>query len=54
MMSRENIAADVMSELCTKGAGELADMIRTRQVTSTEVVDAHLARIDEVNPASTR
>lgn len=37
-------------ELCTKGAGELAAMIATGQVTSTEVVDAHLARIDEVNP----
>ena len=40
-----------MNELCSKGAGELADMIRSRQVTSGEVIEAHLARIDEVNPA---
>jgi amidase len=39
-----------MSELCSKGAGELAAMIRARQVTSREVVDAYLARIEEVNP----
>jgi amidase len=42
---------NVASELCTKGAGELASMIRARDVTSTEVVDAYLARIEEVNPS---
>jgi len=40
-----------MNELCTKGAGELAAMIRTHRVTSREVVDAYLARIEEVNPS---
>lgn len=40
-----------MNELCTKGAGELAAMIRDRQVTSREVVDVHLARVAEVNPS---
>lgn len=40
-----------MNELCSKGAGELAAMIRARQVTSREVVDAYLARIEEVNPS---
>ena len=39
-----------MNELCSKGAGELAGMIASGEVTSTEVVDAHLARIEEVNP----
>lgn len=39
-----------MHELCTKGATELASMIRTREVTSTEVVEAYLARVGEVNP----
>jgi amidase len=39
-----------MNELCTKGAAELARMIRSRQVTSTEVIEAYLARIGEVNP----
>ena len=39
-----------MNDLCTKGAGELAGMIASGEVTSTDVVDAHLARIEEVNP----
>ena len=43
-----------INELCTKGAAELAAMIRDRKVTSREVIDAHLARIAEVNPASMR
>ena len=38
-----------MNELCTKSAAELARMIRSRQITSTEVVEAYLARIKEVN-----
>jgi amidase len=33
------------------GAGELAAMIAGGQVSSSEVVEAHLARIDAVNPA---
>jgi amidase len=39
-----------MNELCGKGAGELAGMIASGEVTSTEVVEAHLDRIEEVNP----
>jgi amidase len=39
-----------MNELCGKGAGELAGMIARREVTSSEVIDAHLARIADVNP----
>jgi amidase len=39
------------SELWREGAGDLAKLIRTRQVSSREVVEAHLARIAEVNPA---
>lgn len=38
-----------MNELCGKGAGDLATMIATGEVTSTEVIDAHLARIADVN-----
>jgi amidase len=38
-----------MDELCTKGAAELAAMIRSGAVRASDVVDAHLARIDEVN-----
>lgn len=39
-----------MDALYTKGAGELARMIATGEVTSTEVIEAHLARIAAVNP----
>ena len=39
-----------VSELWKFGANELAAMIASKQVSSREVVDAHLARIEEVNP----
>ncbi len=39
-----------MNELCSKGAVELAGLIASRKVMSGDVVDAYLARIDEVNP----
>ncbi|HKR71813.1 MAG TPA: amidase [Streptosporangiaceae bacterium] len=38
-----------MSELWRKGAVELATMIRNREVSSREVVQAHLDRVDAVN-----
>ena len=38
-------------ELWRRGALELAGMIARKEVSSREVVDAHLARIDAVNPA---
>ena len=38
------------NELWRKGALELAGMIARRDVSSREVVEAHFARIDEVNP----
>jgi amidase len=37
-------------EICFTTATELATMIRSRQVSVTEVVQAHLAQIDRVNP----
>jgi len=37
-------------ELWRKGALELAELISTGKGSSVEVVDAHLARMDEVNP----
>ena len=40
-----------MTELWQLGALELADRIRTRDVSSREVLDAHLARIEAVNGA---
>ena len=39
-----------MNELWTKSAGDLARMIRARTVSAREVIDAHLGRIDMVNP----
>ena len=39
-----------MSELWRKGAVELATMIRDREVSSREVIQAHLDRIEAVNP----
>lgn len=40
-----------MEALWTFGANELARMIASKQVSSREVIDAHLARIEQVNPA---
>jgi amidase len=40
-----------VSELWRKGAVELAALIRDREVSSREVVQAHLDRIEAVNPA---
>jgi len=39
-----------MSELWRRSAVDLAAMIRIREVSSREVVQAHLDRIGEVNP----
>jgi Asp-tRNA(Asn)/Glu-tRNA(Gln) amidotransferase A subunit family amidase len=39
-----------VSELWRKGAVELAALIRDREVSSREVVQAHLDRIEAVNP----
>ena len=40
-----------MTELWRKSATELAGMIASKAISSTEVVDAHLARIAAVNPS---
>ncbi|MDQ1423558.1 MAG: amidase, partial [Acidimicrobiaceae bacterium] len=39
-----------MADLWAHTAGELAAMIAGKEVSSAEVVDAHLARIEAVNP----
>src|ERR1700704_4129139 len=39
-----------MPELIYKSATELAKLIRDKQVSPTEVLEAHIARIDAVNP----
>ncbi|ONI81477.1 amidase [Actinosynnema sp. ALI-1.44] len=40
-----------MSDLCFLSAGELVAMMARRQVSAREVLDAHLDRIERVNPA---
>ena len=39
-----------MDEVIYSSAAELARAIRGGELSSTEVVEAHLARIEEVNP----
>jgi amidase len=39
-----------MMELWKRSAKELAALIASKQVSSTEVVGAHLSRIEAVNP----
>ncbi len=39
-----------MNELCNRSAVDLAELLATRQVSCVEVMDAHLAQIDRVNP----
>jgi amidase len=41
----------VSDELTAKSAGELANLIRSRAVSPVEVVEAHLRRIERLNPA---
>src|SRR5258707_15783991 len=40
-----------MSEIWQLSAAEMAHRIARRELSSAEVVDAHLARIDAMNPA---
>ena len=39
-----------ITELWRMGATELAEAIRSRKISSQEVIEAHLRRIEEVNP----
>ena len=39
-----------MDSLCRKSATDLADLIRKKETSSKEVVEAHFNRISEVNP----
>jgi amidase len=40
----------MMDDLCRRSATELAQLIRDKKVSPTEVLEAHLAAIEEVNP----
>ncbi|MGY1615978.1 amidase [Geodermatophilus sp. SYSU D00691] len=39
------------AELCSRPATELAGLVRTREISARELLDAHLDRIERVNPA---
>jgi len=45
------MTAATTTELWSISATELAEAIRTKQASSAEVVEAHLRRIEAVNPA---
>ena len=38
------------TDLCFKSATELAKLVRTKEISATELLEAHLAQIDRVNP----
>src|ERR671921_2773877 len=40
----------MQDELCSRPATELAALVRSRQVSARELLDAHLDRIERVNP----
>ena len=40
-----------MTDLCFHTAADLVWLIAAREISAVEVMDAHLARIEEVNPA---
>jgi amidase len=42
---------DSSDELCLRPATELATMVRAREISARELIDAHLERIDRLNPA---
>ncbi|HEY1909828.1 MAG TPA: amidase [Vicinamibacterales bacterium] len=43
-------ADEVTSDICSQSAVDLARLLRTKKVSAREVVDAHLAQIERVNP----
>jgi amidase len=50
-MARSLMVSTVSDELTTKSASELVALIRARAVSPVEVAEAHLCRIEQVNPA---
>ena len=42
---------DTSSELCLSTATELAEQIATKQISCREVIEAHIARIESINPS---
>ncbi len=50
LVVKHHLFCDIMDKLIFKSTTELAGTIRTGEVSSKEVVDAYLQRIEEVNP----
>ncbi len=44
------IGTSEAEDLCRLGAVAMADMLRRREISATELITAHLSRIDQVNP----
>ena len=58
-MSVESAGVDAQStsagtELCYSSAVDLAARLRKKEISARDVMAAHLARIEQVNPRSTR
>src|SRR5215469_14410513 len=49
--TRDLSGENLMAELWAKSACELAELVRAREVSAREVIEAHLDRIGQVNPA---
>ncbi|MFD2091241.1 amidase [Blastococcus deserti] len=45
------VTTTATDDLCLRPATELAAMLRAREISARELLDAHLARIDRLNPA---
>ena len=50
MIGSVQAAAEASGDITSKSASELADAIRSKKLTSTAIVEAHLDRIAKVNP----
>jgi amidase len=45
------VSSDLGDDLCFRSATELAALVRGREISARELLDAHLARIERVNPS---
>src|SRR3979490_1804625 len=48
---KRNRSATLSDELTANSASQLASLIRSRVVSPVEVVEAHLRRVDQINPS---
>ena len=41
-------------EICYMSAGDLSKLVQNKEISPVEIIDAHLSRIDETEPVSSR